>query len=205
MLILTLLGSLFTAYAENYNEVDAVSNATEDIKVTGGKAYADRAVLTTYHKDSYDNHWLGYGKTEALTDTVKMPDFPWDNEVTLTPLEANTKYFFTFMGALINKPEENHYCSGSFITATITPIVHPHKSITSKKDMYQKGDLLLSNSFEIGDVIFIRDIKGRIVQTYLLHSGHGTSVELSSLPVGAFTAEQVRAGERVSVTKIFKQ
>lgn len=199
----TLLVSVSLLFGENYNEIDAVSNATEDIKVTSGKAYADRAVLQTYHKDSYDWHWVGFGTTELYGDTVPVPISPRENEITLPNLLPSTTYFFKFTGALLDNHEENHFCVGSFTTVEITPVIYEGKTVFASP-LVSRDNVLISSDFQVGDLLFIRSVQGRIVSTLMVHSGVGNAVAIPSLPQGFYTVEHKRGSNTLATTKLSK-
>jgi len=101
-----------------FNTVDAVASASEEIRIKEGKAYSNYTILETYHKDSYLNHYIAYGITD-YTDTIIMPNFPWDNVCTLKNLIPSTSYKFVFMGNYPPQPElESHSVSGFFNTSS---------------------------------------------------------------------------------------
>lgn len=197
----TLLVCITFLFGENYNEIDAVSNASEDIKVTSGQAYADRAVLHTYHKDSYDWHWIGFGTTELYGDTVGVPVSPRENIITLPDLQPSTKYYFKFTGALLDNPTENHFCVGSFTTVEVTPVIYEGKTVFASP-LVSRDNVLLSSDFQVGDLLFIRTVQGRIVSTLMVHSGVGNAVLIPSLPEGFYTVEQKRGSNTVATTKL---
>ena len=106
----------------DYNDIDAVSSASGDIQVTGGKAYARSAVLETYHKDTYKLHWIEYGNSLTYGFNILVADTPNVQSITIYNLEPNTWYYFNFNGARPGESGAIHSVNGTFITVPDTSI-----------------------------------------------------------------------------------
>lgn len=130
LFLLTVFCSLPSDYFQDmypeYYDIEAVTSASNRIKVTGGKAYKSHAILETYHKDSYDRHFIAYGISDLYNDTLIMADTPRVHICTLFNLNANTTYNFMFRGEYSKDPiKENHTITGSFKTV---PSYSTHRS-----------------------------------------------------------------------------
>lgn len=105
-----------------YNDIDAVTSASGDIQVTGGKAYADNAQLETYHKDTYKLHWIEYGTSLSYGFNILVADTPSVQSVTIHNLKSNTRYYFNFNGSRPGEEGAIHNVKGTFTTVSGTPI-----------------------------------------------------------------------------------
>lgn len=106
----------------DYNDIDAVTSASGDIQITGGKAYAESAVLETYHKDTYKLHWIEYGHTLSYGNNILVADTPVVQSVLITNLESNAKYYFNFNGARPGEGKAIHNVKGTFTTVSATSL-----------------------------------------------------------------------------------
>jgi len=108
----------FTVIPGSIYPVDAVTSASREIRIDSGSAYSTYAILTTYHKDSYDRHVVKYGVNGTYTDSVHVAAFPRIQVCTLVNLLPNTVYSFDFIADFKNGtiPEEFHHVTGSFAT-----------------------------------------------------------------------------------------
>ena len=103
-----------------YNEIDAFTSASGDIRVTVGKAHYTIAVLETYHKDSFTRHYVQYGTERNYSETLIVADTPRVVICTLTNLEPNTEYDFEYIGDWPDNPSENHKAVGTFKTVSFS-------------------------------------------------------------------------------------
>ncbi len=115
-----LPSDLFEDVTPEYNDIEAVTSASYNIQVTGGRAYNTYAILETYHKDGYRFHFIGYGTgiiDSVYPETLIVVDTPRVHICTLTNLFPNTKYDFIFRGEWPANPEiESHTVEGVFTT-----------------------------------------------------------------------------------------
>lgn len=188
---------LATGMAGAQNTVDAVGSASAEIRISGGTAWADSAVLISYHKDSYSHHWLAWGLTWAFGDTVISADTPRTVNIVLRDLSPATTYHFKYVGDNpLNDSIETHSISGSFTTAALTDIRVPRGSFHRNASPF----LLVGNRFVVdrevqtGDVMLFRDMQGRIVFAALVNAGAGNSIEKPSLARGQYTVQLMRNG-----------
>lgn len=105
-----------------YNDIDAVTSASGDIQVTGGKAYAGSAVLETYHKDTYKLHWIEYGNSLSYGFNILVADTPSVQSIKIYNLNPNTKYYFNFNGSRPGEGGAIHNVKGTFTTVPDTSI-----------------------------------------------------------------------------------
>lgn len=123
-IIISTLTFVFCAWYEapEYYLIDAVTSASNEIRVDSGKAYYNRTILNTYKKDSYIDHFVTYGinnstKDTVYSDTVILASFPRNIPCTLSNLLPNTNYNYMFIGYLPSNPKkEIHGVMGGFTT-----------------------------------------------------------------------------------------
>lgn len=125
-LFCTLPSNYFQDIYPEYNDIEAVTSASRDIQVTGGRAYSNYAILETYHKDSYIHHFIAYGPYGLFNDTLIVADTPRTHICTLTNLNSDLTYNFIFRGDFPGNPQlEYHSSEGIFRTV---PTFHNHRS-----------------------------------------------------------------------------
>ncbi len=114
----TLPSDYFLEKYPDYYQIDAVTSSSFDVQIKDGIAYDTFAIMETYHKDSYDKHFVAYGLRDSIyTDTVYIIDFPWTQICTLSNLYPNVDYYYILRGELKSNPEkENHTVQGTFRT-----------------------------------------------------------------------------------------
>ncbi len=104
-----------------YNEIDAFTSASGDIRIAEGKAHYTIAVMETYHKDSFTRHYVKYGIGNNLSETIMVADTPRVVICTLTNLEPGMEYNFEYIGDWPDDTSENHKAIGTFKTVSFSP------------------------------------------------------------------------------------
>lgn len=124
-ILCTLPSDYFLERYPEYYEIDAVTSATYNIQVTGGKVYDTYAIFETYHKDGYRFHFIGYGIgviDSVYPDTLMVADTPRVVICTLRNLYPNTTYGYIFRGEWpANAEIENVTVGGVFSTVPRRP------------------------------------------------------------------------------------
>ena len=184
------------------NPVDAVGSASAEMKIVSGSAWADSAVLTTYHKDSYAHHWIVWGPTLDYGDTLITPDTPRTTIVVLRDLTPSTTYRFRYTGDNpLNDSIESHSVAGSFTTTAATAL-RPGPSLLRRNTAsfsIRQGRIITPIDLTPGDVVLFRNMTGRIVFAGLVHAGGGNSIALPTLAKAQYTVSVLRSGLTLSV------
>ncbi len=153
--------------SQDFNEIDAVSSASEEIKVLSGKAYSTTAELNTYHKFEHAKHRFHWGKTNTFDQEQRIPDSPTEQTFTLEGLDPDTKYFFIYSGTDSNRQLE-YKVEGEFQTVGQTGLINSQHLFNAKKPFgYVKNNTLYINSpLESSAMISIIDLKGKMVNNF---------------------------------------
>lgn len=98
--IVVLLLSVFALFAEDGNNIDAVTSASKRYNVNGGTAYEDNIEITWYAGYSNGQVFFSYGTSAgSYTDTVEFNDVSKGNHnEKLTGFTPETKYYFNLWG-----------------------------------------------------------------------------------------------------------
>ncbi len=100
----------------------ASTMGTNQIQVDSGVVYDTFAILYTFFKDSYIDHFLAFGEdTASLLDTILVAPWPRNSICTLSNLKPYTEYIVQFRGELpANAEVENHEAWGKFTTTKLS-------------------------------------------------------------------------------------